>query len=561
MLTVIVSWIVLSIVFLAFGEMAAAIGGYVTKEKNAYSIFDKYWIGFSFLGALLLYTSIWAPLNIWVLLCILVLSLGYWLINISALKKLCRSLINRINRLSYFEKTIFALSLIVVLVYSLSVPLSYDAGLYHLQSMLWTEKYSVVTGLGNLHGRLGFNSSFFLLSTALQYHPEVYGPFFCINSLSLLTLSFWIIHQITKARNIGIKLVLAFVLFITTFTFGTEISSSSTDALPNILVIYLLLSITLEPQNLLKRAFAIGLIASFCITLKLSSGAILLLVPLIFVTAYKQKKRNVILPIFLAGVFIAIPWLTRFVILTGYLIYPFPAIDIFSADWKIPIDMVTSEMESAYAWARIPEMDTHTVLAMPLSKWVPIWWNNLSLYRKLLYCLAAASPLFLVFYKYYQQKIQILIWAIAFAGITYGLLTAPDLRFSFGFITCSIAIPAIALLSDMKVFALGLEKRLVFVLLAIQLIFLTYIAGSQVLFYQPHSAKPISHLLYKPQTVIMIKAVRKIEFKEYNLGKYTLYQPLVTDQCYDQNIPCTPYYNTNLELRGTKLNDGFRIKK
>lgn len=561
MLTVIISWFVLSIVFLAFGEMAISMWGYITKEKSTHSIFDKYWIGLSFLGGLLLYASLFVPLNIWVLLCILALSLGYWLINISALKKLFKSLINRISRLSYFEKTIFALAFIVVLIYSLSVPLSYDAGLYHLQSMLWTDKFSVVTGLGNLHGRLGFNSSFFLLSTALQYHPEVYEPFFCINSLALLVLSFWIIHQITKAKNIGIQLVLAFVLFITTFTFGTEISSSSTDVLPNVLVIYLLLSITLEPKSLLKRAFAVSLIASFCITLKLSSVAILLIVLLIFFIAYKQKKQKLILPIFLVGVFIAIPWLIRFVVLTGYLIYPFPSIDIFSVDWKIPVEMVTFEMESAYSWARIPGMDPHTVLAMPLGEWIPIWWSNLSLYRKLLYCLAVASPLFLVFYKYYQQKTQILIWAIAFTGVVYGLTTAPDLRFSFGFIACSIAIPAIALFSNMKIFTPRLEKGLIFVLLSIQLIFLTYIACSQVLFYQPHSAKPISHLLYKPQTVIMIKAVRKIEFKEYKLGRYTLYQPLDTDQCYDQNLPCTPYHNSNLELRGTKLKDGFRIKK
>lgn len=561
MLTVIALWIVLSVVFLAFGEIAIMIWCRLTKEKDSHSIFDKYWVGMSFLGALLLYVSLFVPLNIWALISILAISFGYWLINIPALKKLCRLISNSINRLSYVEKTIFALAAIALLIYSLSVPLSYDAGLYHLQSMLWSEKFSIVTGLGNLHGRLGFNSSFFLLSTALQYHPEIYEPFFCINSSALLTLSFWIIYQTTKVKNIGIKLVLAFVLFISTFTFGTELSSSSTDVLPNILAIYLLLSITLAPKDLLKRAFTISLIASFCLTLKLSSVAILLLIVLILFIAYKQKRGKLIIPILLVGVFIAIPWLTRFVLLTGYLIYPFPAIDLFSVDWKIPIEMVTFELESAYSWARIPGMDPHTVLAMTLSEWVPIWWGNLSLYKKLLYCFAIVSPLMLIFYKFYQQKTQILIWAIAFIGVMYGLATAPDLRFSFGFIACSIAIPAIALLSNIKKFAPRLEKGVIFVLLTIQLIFLTYIAGSQVLFYQKHSAMPLVHLLYKPQPVTMIKSVRGIKFEEYKLGEYTIYKPIAVDQCYDQDIPCTPYYNSNLELRGTKLKDGFRIKK
>lgn len=41
---------------------------------------------------------------------------------------------------------------------------AYDTGLYHAQFIRWIESFSVVKGLGNLDGRLAFNSHFDLMS-------------------------------------------------------------------------------------------------------------------------------------------------------------------------------------------------------------------------------------------------------------------------------------------------------------------------------------------------------------------------------------------------------------
>lgn len=42
-------------------------------------------------------------------------------------------------------------------------PTVYDTSLYHNQAIQWIEKFGVVKGLGNLHNRLAYNSSFFAL--------------------------------------------------------------------------------------------------------------------------------------------------------------------------------------------------------------------------------------------------------------------------------------------------------------------------------------------------------------------------------------------------------------
>ncbi|MGV2435393.1 MAG UNVERIFIED_CONTAM: hypothetical protein LVT10_11320 [Anaerolineae bacterium] len=45
---------------------------------------------------------------------------------------------------------------------ALLAPARYDAGLYQIQSVMWSNQFPIVRGLGNLHGRLAFNNSFHL---------------------------------------------------------------------------------------------------------------------------------------------------------------------------------------------------------------------------------------------------------------------------------------------------------------------------------------------------------------------------------------------------------------
>ncbi|MEX2611286.1 MAG: hypothetical protein WEA24_15290 [Gemmatimonadota bacterium] len=46
----------------------------------------------------------------------------------------------------------------------------YDSGLYHFANVRWATEHALVPGLGNLHARLAFNQSYFLLVAGLD-HP------------------------------------------------------------------------------------------------------------------------------------------------------------------------------------------------------------------------------------------------------------------------------------------------------------------------------------------------------------------------------------------------------
>ena len=61
-------------------------------------------------------------------------------------------------------KLLFAFVLMLLFSYGASRGyLHFDSGLYHAQAIRWIEEYGVVPGLANLHCRLAYNSSAFIL--------------------------------------------------------------------------------------------------------------------------------------------------------------------------------------------------------------------------------------------------------------------------------------------------------------------------------------------------------------------------------------------------------------
>ena len=61
-------------------------------------------------------------------------------------------------------KTVVVLSVIVWCFCTSRGYMHYDSDLYHAQSIRWIEEYGIVKGLGNIHVRFAYNSSFFALS-------------------------------------------------------------------------------------------------------------------------------------------------------------------------------------------------------------------------------------------------------------------------------------------------------------------------------------------------------------------------------------------------------------
>jgi len=194
---------------------------------------------------------------------------------------------------------------------------------------MWAEEFSVVPGLGNLHGRLAFNPNSLLVQTLLSYHPEHYSPYFLLYGLCFFVFSSWVIkHANRLEHNISSVSLVAF-LFVFILFFKGDISSTSTDVLAAIFILYILFSLILDGIKE-EKLFVLSAMVLYCITLKLSTAPIALVVLLGIYYFYKSKNIKAISIIVALGFIIFVPWLIRYIILSGYLLYPYPDIDIFN---------------------------------------------------------------------------------------------------------------------------------------------------------------------------------------------------------------------------------------
>jgi len=71
---------------------------------------------------------------------------------------------------------------------SMLAPTNTDSGGYHFCAIRWINSYPIVHGLGNLHGRLAFNQSFFLYVAALNIYPYFGHGHAVANSFLLLLM-------------------------------------------------------------------------------------------------------------------------------------------------------------------------------------------------------------------------------------------------------------------------------------------------------------------------------------------------------------------------------------
>jgi len=127
----------------------------------------------------------------------------------------------------------------------------------------------------------------------------------------------------------------------------------------------------------------LGLLGVFAVSAKLSA----IVASLFFVKPFLQcciskQWRNAVLLALLATL-VLLPFLIRNVMLSGYLLYPVPALAWPGIDWKMPLSILQSDQIMILVCAR---MNGHGYayenMADPFSLWFPRWLAEVSLYHK-----------------------------------------------------------------------------------------------------------------------------------------------------------------------------------
>jgi hypothetical protein len=561
MIAILISWLVALIVFESFGKMIIRLCD--NHHQDNYGRGDVFFIGFSIVGAILVLVSLWMPLTGYTLLALVAFSVIFFVYDFIIKKTLnpFKTIRLKFKSLSLLYKILIVLTILVLLVLSLLPPLLYDTGLYHWQAMKWIETYPVVPGLGNIHGRFGFNSSALLLHSVFSMQDIFGSRIFGLNGLLFLVLFSWIVFRLKEMKFIP-QLALFLLVFVLLRYYDVFIASPNTDLMPAILVVYLFLRAIFNSGSLRTTPLLYLLLPVFIITLKLSQIPICLFCLFVLIGLIKNKQYKTILSFVILSGFIFIPWCVRTTYITGYPIYPYPAIDLFHFDWEMPLSLVEREKNWVLASARmvsVGEMDS-----TPFIEWGKFCLMYYFYCFKTVFftlCLAGISPL-VVFYgikcKWIKSRLVVCFWLMAVLGTLFWMMTAPNARFGLGFILVAALGPFLMFSNNRKETTF---KTIPAFLLLFSLVF--FLNLSFKIIKNVKGEISYQSLLYKPQTFDSCIKISPDDYATHTINGITIYVPTQGDQCFDQALPCSPgyCYPDSLEMRGKSIKEGFRVKK
>ena len=325
---------------------------------------------------------------------------------------------------------------------------------YHAQSIRWIEEYGVIPGQAILNGAFSYNSSVFSLSALYslkflvgQSMHAMCGWFALL--LSVTTLD--IIKGRKKLRWSDFANVAAIYYLATIFD---DVISPSSDYASMCTIFFLIIKWVrqLEAPEEERKATApyalLCVLGVYALTLKLTAGLILLLLIKPAYRLLKEKRWREILLYLGTGLAVAVPWMIRSVLISGWLFYPFPYLDLFDVGWKQSAPWVEFDAACIKAWGRGIRSDQ---LDMPLREWFGIWFGSKILdgTQRLLVLADIASLLLLVIYtvitlirRKWENLDRILVFFTLGCSYLYWQLSAPLPRYGYAYV---LLLPALML--------------------------------------------------------------------------------------------------------------------
>lgn len=541
----------MALVVLGWGRLSQRIllpkkvGAGIAGDAMVNEIAANGWFGIAALIIMLGVTHLFMPIDGKASLVIVVIGLMGWLLVPPKTG----------IRITKLNLVIGIVIIILLIAKAMHVPDHPDSGLYHLDSIHWITSYAIVPGLGNLHGRLAFNQSYFLLA-ALANAGGYYDRGYAILNVLLTILSIVSIHHLLFSRDHGVRLaswglLIGLLYHIAHPHFSSPAPDTAISFIQLGLVAYFIewvnvsvertgTNATTEQSLTLPLILSIGFIG---ITLKLSSLIYCLFIILITLSYsyYRQGKKSIphlIILFYGIGGFIHI---ARSYITSGVPLYPstFGAIKF---DWSVPLDRVKHEADVVTAFARERVGPSESVLHG--WEWLGAWWERIHLGPILLLWLITLSLIAGLFVHWRR----ISTWFIAvpwLASLVYWFVLAPDFRL-FGALPtvgCALMLMIIGRLEIIKSLSLTKVQYIGIILIFIEV--------TGILIRRPphfRGWEPYPQYTYQTKTL--------------SSGLQGYYPLEVDDFCWVSPLPClSTQTNKNVSLRvPPSLSHGFKVQ-
>ena len=439
-----------------------------------------------------------------------------------------------------------------------------DTNIYHAQAIHWYEEMGIVKGQGNLQWHFAYNSSGFALAALFSLSFLGFQSFHCTTGYIAALFCIWALYYMRDCfshKSHVTDMCCIAILFYALVNL-TGFMSPASDYVTMFFALYLIARWAQEIEsgkNDITAYALLSVLAVFLCTLKLSAGPIVLLAIYPAIYLIKEKRLKSISLYLLLGIITLMPFLIRNAIISGWLLYPFPELDFFHVDWKVPERFVLIDSAQIKVWGKC--LYDITLVDIPMKEWIPIWWSAQERYAQMLiYCNLLAICLDVVILLHClvkKEKVNynliLLNTVVAVCSVAWFVL-APFIRYGLSFL---LATPMLAV---------GMwfhkKERSLYQLVSGGIVLLMFFMGSS---YWEHYFTDdmvfLKHNLTEPYYFIQ-KDYDSTDLQEIDMNGITIYAPIEGEVSGYYNFPTTTYPQMipDVELRGDSLKDGFRNK-
>lgn len=434
--------------------------------------------------------------------------------------------------------------------------LHYDTGLYHAQSIRWIEEYGIVKGLGNLHTRLAYNSASFAFSALYSFAFLGGQSFHCGAGFLAFILAVTCISRFWEKQGRYIRLsdfarLTAGYYLLNIFD---EMISPASDYFMVLLVFYLLirwLELLEEEESTEKTYFGyamLSVLGAAVVTVKLSGAVILLLVIMPALRMIQKKAWGDIGKFLAAGVITVAPFFARNVLLSGWLVYPFTAIDLFRTPYKIPKGVAEYDSREIKVWGR--GYSDVTRYTDSITQWFPDWFLQLDGTNKVFFFLAIAGMvcfavllIFTISRRKRENGPYLLVLGTVSGCFVFWMLTSPLIRYGciFLWLTAVLNLGMIYIR-----FLLPKDRG------RIALLLFLVIGCYKIWNFVGENIRS-----FTPQYFVAQKDYEIFENIAYEIHGYTFYYPKEGDRTGYEDFPAAPQKASDSLFLGEQIKDGF----
>jgi hypothetical protein len=244
------------------------------------------------------------------------------------------------------------------------------------------------------------------------------------------------------------------------------VTSPNTDFMPLCILAFLFIEwcvLNEEKNDSYVPYGLLSILGLFDASVKLSAAVAFLFAVKPIIGIIKEKKWVDILKFAVMGLIIILPFLVRNVIISGYLIYPFVSLDLFSFDWEIPKSVIISDSAAIKAFARTDTDWKYTDLDRSFTEWFKIWLGDVPQYFDILgvvnLILALAVIVCEIFRAVKRKKgaYDRVVSVVSATGFLYLLFSAPLVRFGRWWFYC---LPAVSFYMIFTVFGTQVGNKI-----------------------------------------------------------------------------------------------------